>query len=254
MKRSGPYTIFSILSAMLLLSTGNLQNAQAQVFSQDLTMHSTTTNPGFGGRGGGSVTGTDYFSKNAARMKSSDGNDTIIRFDTQKFIMIDNKKKTYSEMTFNQLQEAAGKAAAALGDVSSEEMAIMKKMMGQIATSFTVTKVGPGETIAGYATEKYLLKGPMDIEIYSAATLKIPAAYYDVMKIRMPANPLFDLGKMYDEMKKINGIPLKTVSTTKMMGTEMKTTKLVTSIEKGAIPASVFEEIPAGYKLVPATN
>jgi len=30
----------------------------------------------------------------------------------------------------------------------------------------------------------------------------------------------------------------------------MKTTQVVTSVEKGPVPASVFE-IPAGYKLVP---
>jgi len=61
--------------------------------------------------------------------------------------------------------------------------------------------------------------------------------------------PMFDMRKMYDEMKKISGIPLKTVTIIKMMGNEMKTTRVVTSIEKGTIPASVFE-IPAGYKRV----
>jgi hypothetical protein len=141
------------------------------------------------------------------------------------------------------------KAGTALAGMSGEEMAAMKKMMGQTETSFFVSKAGQGETIAGYETEKYLLKGPMEIEIHSAANLRIPAAYYDVMKLQMPSNPLFDMRKMYDEMKKINGIPLKTITIMRMMGQEMKTTKVVTSIEKGAIPASVFE-VPAGYKLV----
>ena len=72
------------------------------------------------------------------------------------------------------------------------------------------------------------------MEIFAASDLKLPPAYYDVMKFRMPSMPMFDMGKMYDEMKKISGIPLKTVTTMKMMGNEMKTTKVVTSIEKGA--------------------
>lgn len=253
MKKPGSYVNLLLFSAvgLLLMLTGSLRHAEAQIFSQDLTMRSTTNNPGMGGRGGGSVTDTEYFSKNAMRISSSGGNDTIIRFDAEKLIMIDNKTKTYSEMTFKQLQEISSKAGAALGGMSSEDMAAMKKMMGQTATSFSVTKVGPGETIAGYETEHYLLKGPMEIEVYSAANLKIPTAYYDVMKLQMPANPMFDMGKMYDEMKKITGTPLKTVATMRMMGTEMKTTKIVTAIEKGAIPASIFE-VPAGYKLVEA--
>jgi hypothetical protein len=236
---------------LLLVFACSLGQAEAQIFSQDLTLHSTTTNPGMGGRGGGSATTTEYFSKSAMRANSSSGSDTIIRFDAEKLITIDNKQKTYSEMTFKQLQEMLSKAGAALGGMNSEEMAAVKKMMGQMPTSFTVVKAGPGETIAGYATEKYLLKGPMEIEIHSAANLLIPAAYYDVMKLQMPSNPLFDMSKMFDEMKKISGIPLKTVTIMRMMGQETKTTKVVTSIEKGAIPSSVFE-IPAGYKLVQA--
>jgi hypothetical protein len=253
MRKSEPNGKFCLFFAvgLLLVFAGCLRQAEAQIFSQDLTMRSTTANPGMGGRGGGSVTTTEYFSKSAMRTTSSSGNDTIIRFDAEKLITIDNKQKTYSEMTFKQLQELLSKAGAALGGMNSEEMAAVKKMMGQMPTSFSVIKVGPGETIAGYATEKYLLKGPMEIEIHSAADLKIPAAYYDVMKFQMPSNPLFDMGKMYDELKKINGISLKTVTIMRMMGQEMKTTKVVTAIEKGAIPASVFE-VPAGYKLVQA--
>lgn len=133
--------------------------------------------------------------------------------------------------------------------MSKENVDAMKKIMGQTASTISVTEAGPGETVAGYATEKYLLKGFIEGEICASSALKVPATYYDVMKLQVPSMPMLDLGKMYDEMKKINGIPLKTVTVIRMMGTEMKTTKVVTSIEKGAIPASVFE-IPAGYKPV----
>jgi hypothetical protein len=251
MKKSGLRVRLTLFFAvgLAVFFAGALQPAEAQIFSQDLTIRSTGTSPGMGGRGGGSVTTTEFFSKNALKASSSNGSDTIIRFDTEKFITIDNNKKTYSEMTFKQLQDMLSKASSALGEMSGEDMAQVRKMMGQTATSFSVTKVGAGETIAGYATEKYLLSGPMQIEIHSSPSLKVPAAYYDVMKLQMPANPLFDMRKMYDELKKIEGIPLKTVTTMRMMGQEMKTTKVATSIEKGAIPASVFE-VPAGYKRV----
>ena len=46
------------------------------------------------GQGGGTTTGTEYYSQNAMRMNQSNGNDTIIRFDSEKLITIDNNKKT----------------------------------------------------------------------------------------------------------------------------------------------------------------
>jgi hypothetical protein len=236
----------SALSLMLMICAS--QNVNAQIFSQDLTMHVTTTSPGMAGRGGGSFNSTEYFSKNAMKTTSSEGNDVIIRFDSEKIITIDNRKKTYTEMTFKQLQDMINNAGAQMGQ-NREAMEQMRKMMGQGNAPVTLKKEGPGENIAGYPTEKYLISGPMEMELWKAPSLKIPTAYYDVMKMEMPANPMFDMKAFYDEMKKIDGMTLKSVMTIKMMNMEMKTTRVVNSIEKGAIPASVFE-VPAGYKLV----
>ncbi len=233
-----------------LLALASLpSDANAQIFSQDLTVHSTETSSGMMGKGGGTTTNTDYYSRNAVKMSKSDGSDNIIQFDAEKIIAIDNKKKTYTEMTFEQLQQMLNKAGAQLG-AKSEEMESVMKMMGFTDASVSVTKEGPGETIAGYTTEKYLVKlGPIEMEIMASPDFKLPGAYYDVLKIQMPPNPIFDMNQLYDEMKKIDGIPLKTVTNIKMMNMEIKSSKVVTSIEKGAVPASVFE-IPSGYKRV----
>jgi len=123
-------------------------------------------------------------------------------------------------------------------------------MMGQAMSEIKVTKQGPGETIAGYPTVKYLVTGPWEMEIWAAPDLVVPIAYWDAWKAQTPRNPMFDMGKLYDEFKKIEGIHLKSVMTMKMMGMSMSTTTIVTSVEKGAVPASTFE-IPAGYKAVP---
>jgi hypothetical protein len=70
------------------------------------------------------------------------------------------------------------------------------------------------------------------------------------MKLQAKANPMFDMGKMMEEFKKIKGMHMKTVSSFKMMGMNMVTTTVVTSVSKGAIPASTFE-IPSGYTARP---
>ncbi|HYK88021.1 MAG TPA: DUF4412 domain-containing protein [Acidobacteriota bacterium] len=237
----------------LLILTLSLFGLQSVAFGQDITLHQATTSSGMMGGGARNATATQYYSSKAMRTTSSAGQDSIIRFDTGKIINIDNKQKTYTEITFEQLNEMLPKLGEQAG-ADKEKMEQMRKMMAQMgqqmSESFSVTKEGPGETIAGYATDKYHVTGPMEMEIHASPDLKIPAVYYDVMKMGVQRNPMFDMSKLYDEMKKITGMPLKTVMTMKMMNMEMKTTTVVTSVEKGPIPASMFE-VPAGYKQVP---
>ncbi len=240
-------SVMLMTAVALILSIGAARQVRAQAFSSDITLHETTTGSGMG-QGKGTQTITSYFGKNAMKRVSSEGTDTVIRFEEGKIITIDNKKKTYSEVTIKQIQDMMEKVTSEV-DQNKEAMEAMRKMMGQTMAAFSVTKVGPGGPIAGYATEKYQVTGPMEMEIWAAPDLKVPAIYYDVMKARTPRNPMFDMGKMYDEMKKIDGIPLKSVTVMKMMGREIKTLTEVSSVEKGAIPASTFE-IPAGYKQV----
>ena len=223
------------------------------LFRTDLTLHQTTTSTGMmgGGGGGGPQDSTLCFSGNAMKQSSSDGSDFIIRFDQSKMVFIDNKKKTYSEMTFDELQQTMDRAAEQLKGMNTEQLEAMRKLMGQTTGEVKATHQGAGETIAGYATEKYLVSmPPMEMEIWSAPGLTVPAAYYNALKLRMPRNPILDMGKMYDEMKKVKGMTMKSIISMKMMNMNMTTTSLVTSVEKGAIAASTFD-VPAGYTAAP---
>ena len=241
--------VLAALGFLAILGSASYGTAQTSApFGRDLILHETTTSTGMMGAGGKETTSTTYFGANAMRRASSDGRDEIIRFDQGKIVMIDHKRKTYSEMTAQDLQAMFDKMGAEIGR-DKEAMEAMKKMMGQIFSQITVTKQGPGENIAGYATVKYLIKGPMEMEVWAAPDLKVPSLYYDALKTRMPPNPMFDMGKIYDEMKKIDGMVLKNILTMSMMGQSMTTTTVVTSVEKGSVPASTFE-VPAGYKAV----
>ena len=226
--------------------------ASPQIFRSDLTVHQTTTSTGMmGGGGGGPQNSTIYFSGNAMKHSSADGNDVIMRFDQQKMVFIDNKKKTYSEMTFDELQQTMDKMGGQLKGMDPQQLEAMRKMMGQTMGDVKVTPQGAGETIAGYATDKYLISmGPMEMEVSAAPTFQIPPAYYNAVKLRMPKNPMFDAGKLYDEMGKIKGMTMKSVMTMKIMNMAMTTTTVVTSVEKGSIPASTFA-VPAGYTSAP---
>jgi len=217
----------------------------SMLFAQDLTLHGTRTQPR-----GPEVATTSYFTPTAIRQTTGDGNEVILRLDSKKMVTLDNKRKTYSEMTFDELQKMALAATAGMENLPPEAAAQMKKLMGGAGGDVTVTATGPGETIAGYATQNYhVAMGPIEMDMSVAPALALPTVYYDAMKALAPANPMFDMKKLYDEFKKIKGTPLKTVTNMKMMGQSMTTTELVTSVDKAPIPAGTFD-VPAGYKLV----
>ncbi len=217
--------------------------------AQDLTIHETTTGSGMMGQPPRKSEATVYMSRNAMKRVESDGAESIIRFDDGRIITINRRDKTYSEMTAADLQKMMDDAAASM-NVNKEQMEMMRKMMGQVSDSVSVTKEGSCEKIAGYDTMKYHVTGMMDMELCAAPDLKMPAVYYDFMKLRAPANPLFDMRKVFDEFKKIDGMTLKSVMTVRMMNQEMKTTTLGDSVQKTAIDASIFDP-PAGFKKVP---
>lgn len=244
----------AMLLAVILLLAAGVRPAAAQatsIFSQDLTLQETTTMTGMPMASGKATTSTKYFSGNAMRTVSSTGEDSIIRFDQQKMIQIDHQKKSYSEMTFQQMQEMLDKLGSDPGVDNKQAAEAMKQVFGQTMGQVSVKPNGPGEPIAGYATEKYLVSmTPMEMQLWTAPGLTIPPVYYDTMKLNARKNPMFDMSKMLDEFKKIKGMTLKTVMSMKMMGMNMETTTVATSVEKGPIPASKFE-VPAGYKAVP---
>ncbi len=254
MKRARPFKTTAIRAVILALIFGTgvfpLAGAQkAKPADQDFTLHETTTSSGSIG-GGRTISSTNYFSRNAMKRTAPDGNDTIIRIDEGRIITINHRTKTYSSATIQELNQMLEKTTAEVAE-NKEQLEAMRKMMGQMMNSFTVTKIGSGEPIAGFKTEKYAVRGILEMEIWAAPELKVPELYYDALKMSVRPNPIFDARKMYDEFKKINGMTMKTVAVMKMMEMDIRTETVVTSVERTPIPASTFD-IPAGYKQVPA--
>src|SRR6266496_359400 len=109
-----------ILSLAIVLSTasnpGGAAAQQAPFFAQDLTLHQTTTSTGKGAGGENKPAQvTTYFSRDAMRSSSGESYDTIIRFGEGKMITIDHKKKTYTELTLQELQDKLSKIGEEMG-------------------------------------------------------------------------------------------------------------------------------------------
>jgi len=189
-------------------------------------------------------TSTQYISGD--KIRTSDGsNDTIMEISSGRLTMIDHKKKEYSETSLAEM--------SAMFDNLNKQMQgnpILEKMMGSV-TDVKVQKGGSSKTVAGYTCDQYLLSmgDNFTFDLWAAPALQPPYQYYDASKLRYASmGPMGQrFAKMYDEMKKINGMPLSTAIHTKMMGMSMDTLSEATEVRKGPIPASAFD-IPAGYK------
>jgi uncharacterized protein DUF4412 len=193
-----------------------------------------------------------YVGRNALRNVESNPVDTdvIYRFDTGKMIRLDHKQKTYTETTFAELRQEAEKNAA------NPQRQEMLRRLGINPGATSITKIGPGETIAGYATEKYSAKtGLTQAEIWVTPALELPAGYYDMVTTSVAAEA-GGLGPIFKEMnsQQLRGFVLKSVggsSTPILKGITI--TKVATAVEKGPIPPSTFEP-PAGYQKVARTR
>lgn len=211
--------------------------------AEDLTLVSKVTS----GKGL-TNTSTQYLS--ATKIRTGDGDmDTIMDFASGKIVMVNVKKKEYSETSLEEMRAAMQKLEASMAGNP-----MMEKMMGAVG-DVTVQKGTAPRKIAGYDTEHYILTMGENFreEIWSAPGLLPPMQYFDARNAMYVA--MGPMGKRFqrigEEMRKIKGFPLATTTNVKMMMVKQQTSTEVTEVRKGPIPASAFE-VPADYKRVEA--
>ncbi len=250
-------------NARMLAAAAVASLVAAPVPAEDLTVVFKTAG------GGGAGTSTHYFS--SEKMRIGDGNsETIMDYAAGRIVSVDHKKKEYSEITFAEM-EAGLKAAAAKMDEASAQMQQqmasmppamrekMEQMMGGGASAVTVAKGGTRQ-VAGYTCQDYTLAmgQAMTTKICATTALQYPMDYRKYQALAgsaaaMANNPLFKgMGKMVDEMKKIEGFTIAESTSVKMMGRSMDSSKEAVEIKKGLIPAAAFDvaAITKGYKKV----
>jgi hypothetical protein len=110
---------------------------------------------------------TEYLKGHKMRRDSSDGHSTIIDLDGRQIIEIDNKKRTYSVMTFDQMRQRLEEAKAK----AQEQTAKQNKSNPQQANVKLTPKLsvtdGPGtRTVAGLPTHEV----KVDLEMLMEAT------------------------------------------------------------------------------------
>jgi hypothetical protein len=230
--KNGQRHLFRLIQLSLTLAVAALP-----AIAQDFTVHTKMDD--------GSEGTTYYVSSNAIRKTNPGINDVIDRIDRGTIIYLDHRNKTYKEGSVAQAREAIAKHSA---DLDPQKMAMLHKM--GLDAPAELTKIGPGENIAGYPTEKYSIKTGMAAgELWITQSLQFPAAYYrDFNLLAGIQMPYGDMGKI----SQVHGVVLKRVIRM-TMGKGTVITETATSVEKGSIPATMFEP-PAAYRNVTGTD
>jgi len=236
---------FRLVLPALLIATAGLQ-------AQGLYWESTST----GGPvpGGKPRTAKNYAAPKKFKIDQGD-NIVIVRLDQEKMYMVDPKAKTYSEMTFEDL-EGAAKAMKAqlemmkkqLENMPPEQRAAMEKQLGPALragkdTKVEVEKASEKRDIAGKPTMKHVVKedGKETAVLWVTDDVKeyktLKADFSVLMKRMSTLNP--GMKGLASAAEKIEGFPLETDM--KEMGKET-----VTKVEPRSIPDSDFE-VPADF-------
>ena len=195
-----------------------------------------------------------WISDDRGRIDTGEDYSMIIRLDKNIMYGVDHTRMQYTEMPFGSLDDIVSHSLAQ-SDLSDEEQAeaqkVMKGFMGMMKIEAEVTETPEKKNIKGWDCRKYIMKTKMmgmggTSEIWATEKIKIN---YDLYRSLGAAFLAKQPGaeKLFEEMKKIKGIPVMTVLTSSAMGAEVKSTEeFIEAQEKGA-PAGTYE-IPEGYK------
>jgi hypothetical protein len=225
------------------------------VFGQGMTWDSKITSNGHE-----MVTHTYYVPKKIKTVGDTNGDFTIIRIDQEKIYNVQTKDKTYSVVTFAEMEQLGKQMNSQMDqlqkqmkDMPEEQRKMMEKMLGSKMAGadkeakVEVSSTGEKKTISGYPCTKYIVKrdGKEEITLWVTADIKAFAAMkQDMMEQtkRMASMTPGGLKGIVEAMQKIDGFPIETD-----MGTMMTST--VTKVEMKTVGASEFE-VPAGYTKV----
>ncbi len=227
--------------------------------AQGLYWESLTTKPGDKEKGKLS----QFYYMPGKYKATMDGNQhgAIIRLDKEVMMMMDNKEKSYWEMTFKEMESmmkgvgskldaAMEEMNAQMKDLPEDQRKMVEKMMGGRMPGkearIDVEKTGESKTISGYKCAKFLLKKGDD-EMATVWTTR------DISDFAVMKKDMEEFGKRMAAMmpRGMEGAVEKSLSALEgfPIQTERKdgTIMTVTKIEKKSTPAGEFEA-PAGYK------
>ncbi|MFH1862770.1 MAG: DUF4412 domain-containing protein, partial [bacterium] len=207
-----------------------------------------------------------YISLDRMRFEDESGYIAIFRQDKKVFWMLDDQKKTYTEMTERDLQEmkrtldeASRQMAEQMKDLPPEQRQMMEAMMAgkmtQKAPEIVYQKVASGERIGSWVCDKYegSSEGKKKSEVWTTdwQQLDLKSSDFQVLKemgeffarLAPEATSFYPMEES-SEKSVYSGVPVKTISYSDDMASRTSELKELRTEE---FNAALFE-LPAEYK------
>jgi len=231
--------LFPVLAAILLF--GALSAA-------DLTITFESSKKGMGSA---AKPGTEihYYTSSFLLTRAVDARqDVLVDFQQGINYSINHPKRTIGKISFDDALAAMDAMADRMPAAANPFLASMFGDPSQV----NVSRLGE-EQIAGRTCQAWRITvGKLTMEVAADPSLKPPmpeGAYTRMLRSRaaqsaQPGPMGATFKRLYEEMAKVKGIPLRT-HMTGMMGMDVST--LATRIETGPVPGATFV-LPAGYK------
>ena len=221
--------------------------------AQGLYWESTTTMTG--GPMGDRKTTAQNFAMPKMFKVVNDSKVMILRLDQEKIYDVNPGAKTYSEMTFAQIEEMAKKTGDKMAafrekiknmppEQQKKMEALAAMMPGGAEAKIEIVNAGDTKTISGFPCTKYVMKrgGKDFLTLWvTKAVTGFDNLRKDWVEFGKRMATLSNMTGLGDAYQQIDGFPVETDMS--MMGS---TTTVVTKVEKRSTPASEFD-VPAGF-------
>lgn len=194
----------------------------------------------------------------ATRIDNPDGTSTLMVIADKKAYIINRADRSYAEIPMN-IDKIIDQAASAAGDAQGADSKVAAAAMRGMMQSMMQFKVSLKETaeqqkIGDWRARKYMLTtttgmGTSTSEIWATEDLHADmTAYWEAANAMLAGQPGF--ADMVNEMAKIKGVVVRTISRSQAMGATVKSTEDLVEFANRPAPAGTFI-IPAGYRKVP---
>jgi len=227
------------MRTLLALAFG-LALSVTTLFAGDLTITSQVTGKGAMAQDGSQV---QYLSATRMRVNHAGSKvDSLVDYEHEVIYSIDHGKRVVTKMTFQDMQEAM----QALEEQLAGMPGFLTKMMFGDVGEVKVEQLGT-DTVLGRPCKKVRITlGKMVEELSLDPSLRFPVKDYAKsmsMMNRAPGQMGALLKRIYEEIARLKGVPLKT-RVSGLMG--MDVTTEATAVSTTAIPATIWA-LPSDY-------
>lgn len=176
----------------------------------------------------------------------------LMLFDEQKMYMIDHQEKTYMEMPMD-MEKISSEMMKGQSEQDMQAMQGMMQNMMKIEANVEMTD--EQKKINDWDCKKYILNmkmmmGNVTQEIWATEDLEVDKSLYKKFaSSTFSAMPGMQnaIGKLMEEMEKIKGVHVKTITTQKVMNQTIESSTELVEFKKTPAPDNIFK-LPDGYK------